>query len=325
MTLGRLSQAAITDRLRGEGLLLQTGPFTFRLKSPHALVAQGLVQLYADVRLADDNDFIDFSLTVGHGAGLRRWLRPQARFVFDGHPVFEPLPADQAYPLLEWAMNWCISAHAHQYLIVHAAVVERQGCALILPAPPGSGKSTLCAALVHSGWRLLSDELTLVSLADGQVWPLCRPVSLKNASIEVIHRFAPAAEFNRVTHDTAKGSITHMRVPAAHLAQVDVAARPRWLVYPRYEAGADMTLVRRSRASAVVDLARNAFNFGLLGETGFDVLASLVQSCDCYDFRYSHLEQALAAFDALAKSAAMAPVHGTEAAVHANADVLSVS
>ena len=323
MTVARLSEASIAGRLRGEGLLLQTGPFNFRLRSPHALVAQGLAQLYADVRLANESDFIDFSLTVGHGGGLRRWLRPQARFLFDGHPVFEPLPADQAYPLLEWAMNWCISAHAHQYLIVHAAVVERQGCAVLLPAPPGSGKSTLCAALVHSGWRLLSDELALVSLADGQVWPLCRPVSLKNGSIEVIRRFAPAAELNRITHDTAKGSITHMKVPAAHLAQVAVPARPRWLVYPRYEAGAEMSLVPRSRASAMVDLARNAFNFGLLGETGFEALTSLVQACDCFDFRYSQLAQALAAFDALAETAAMAPGRGSEATVRASASIVS--
>ncbi len=325
MTLAGLSQAVIADRLRGEGLLLQTGPFSFRLKSPHALVAQGLAQLYADMPLGDEQAFVDFSLTVGAGGGLRRWLRPQARFLFDGQAVFEPLPADQAYPLLEWAMNWCISAHAHQYLIVHAAVVERHGCAVILPAPPGSGKSTLCAALVHSGWRLLSDELALLSLADGQVWPLCRPVSLKNGSIEVIRRFAPAAEFNRITHDTAKGSITHMKVPAAHLAQVDVAARPRWVVYPRYEAGADLSLVPRSRASAMVDLARNAFNFGLLGETGFDALTTLVQACDCFDFRYSQLAQALTAFDALAESAAQAPMRRAEAPVDvgAGADALA--
>jgi predicted ATPase len=33
-------------------------------------------------------------------------------------------------------------------------VVERDGHALILPAMPGSGKSTLTAALVQRGWRL---------------------------------------------------------------------------------------------------------------------------------------------------------------------------
>ena len=100
-------------------------------------------------------------------------------------------------------MNWCISAHAHQFLILHAAVLERGGVALIMPAPPGSGKSTLCAALALSGWRLLSDELALIDPGSGRVWPLCRPVSLKNRSIEVIRHFAPEAVFGPVAEGTA--------------------------------------------------------------------------------------------------------------------------
>ncbi len=95
--------------------------------------------------------------------------------------------------MLEWGLNWCVSAHCHQYLIFHAAVIEKSGRALILPAPPGSGKSTLCAGLVNRGWRLLSDELTLIDIASCGVVPLPRPVSLKNASIDVIRAYAPAA------------------------------------------------------------------------------------------------------------------------------------
>ena len=40
---------------------------------------------------------------------------------------FAPLPLDQAFPMLEWGLNWCVSAHCHQYLIFHAAVVEKSG------------------------------------------------------------------------------------------------------------------------------------------------------------------------------------------------------
>lgn len=287
-------------RLREGSLLLRMGPFVVRLQSPIASVAEGIALLYDAHEVLAADEFADFRVTIAEGAGLHRWLRRQARFVFDGRPVFEPLPHGQAYPLLEWAMNWCISAYAHQFLIVHAAVVERSGMALILPAPPGSGKSTLCAALVHSGWRLLSDELTLISRTDGRIHPLCRPVSLKNASIEVIRNFAPAAVFNSISHETAKGSVTHMKVPSEQVARMDELCTARWVVYPRYEAGSPTLLADRSRALSVVDMARNAFNFPALGRPGFDLLCDVVDGCACYDFRYSELSEAMATFDAVA-------------------------
>ncbi len=304
MRLADLGPCELATRARQGKLVIQTGPFSFRLQSPHALLCEGLALLYADYPVADPSAFADFQVVIGHGAGMRRWVRPQSVFSFDGHRVFEPLPAAHAYPLLEWAMNWSISSHAHQYLVIHAAAVERNGQALILPAPPGSGKSTLCAALVQSGWRLLSDELALVDLDDGSIWPLCRPVSLKNRSVEVIQAFAPAAVFNRVTHDTMKGSVTHMLVPTDQLALMHRPARPCWIVYPRYQAGQPTQLQPRARAGAVVDLARQSFNFSLLGDRGFDALTRLVRGCSCHDFTYSQLAEAMALFTAMADAPA---------------------
>ncbi len=279
-----------------------TGPFSFRLTSPFDSVADGLALLYGCYAVQPADGYADFAVQIDRGAGLRRWIKPQSRFLFDGQPVFEPLPEAHAYPLLEWAMNWCISAHAQQYLIIHAAVIERGGRAAVLPAPPGSGKSTLCAGLVHRGWRLLSDELALVSMTDGRIWPLCRPVSLKNASIDVIRQFEPTALFNRITHDTTKGSVTHMQVPPAHLAAMDTPAQWQWVVFPKYVAGAPAAMAPRSRAESVVDLARNSFNFGVLGTSGFERLCDLVEASRCFDFSYSQLDDAVAAFEQLAMS-----------------------
>ena len=279
--------------------MIKTGPFNFRIRSPIRSVAVGMALLYAEYPLPAETEFVDFDVHLDRGAGMRRWVRPQVRFLYDGASPFEPLPVGHAMPFLEWAMNWCISSQAHQYLILHAAVIEREGLAAILPAPPGSGKSTLCAGLISRGWRLLSDELTLISPADLSITPLCRPVSLKNQSLSVIGAFEPSATFSAVTHDTAKGAVSHMKVPTPHLARVAEPAKPAWIVFPKYVAGSPPTLTPRSRASSMLELGRNAFNYTLLGQIGFETLSNVVSTSSCHDFEYSLLDDAVAIFDSL--------------------------
>lgn len=270
--------------------------------------------MYSHYPLASPDEYVDFDLQIAAGARLRRWLKPQARFVLEGETVFEPLPANHAYALLEWAMNACVSGTAHQYLTVHAAVIERHGLAAVLPAPPGSGKSTLCATLVHAGWRLLSDELTLLSMRGApSVTPLVRPISLKNRSIEVMAEWVPGGVFSAVTHDTAKGRVAHLMAPRAHVARMHEPALPRWVVFPRWEAGAEASLTPRKRSSALLDLARNSFNYAVLGEPGFRRLATMVDQCGCFDFRYSRLEDAVRLFNGLADAAAASAGSGPSA------------
>ncbi|MBS0330704.1 MAG: HprK-related kinase A, partial [Proteobacteria bacterium] len=210
-----------------------------------------------------------------------------------------------AYPMLEWGLNWCVSMHAHHYLIIHAAVVEKNGLAAILPAPPGSGKSTLTAGLVLSGWRLLSDELTLIDRRTGLLHALPRPVSLKNQSIDVIRQFNPEAFINRVSHDTSKGSVAHMRPPRDSVLRQHEPARPGWVIFPKWEAGAETRLTPRSRAETFMFLAQNAFNYSHLGADGFRVGTTLIDHAHCYDFRYSALSEAVTAFDRLAERRAV--------------------
>ena len=301
--LSNLTRRELDSRLAEQGLAIRTGPFNVRIASRISSVADGLACLYADYPVSDPAEYVDFTVTLSRSGGFRQFLRPQVRFVHDGQQPFVPMPVDHAFPLLEWAMNWCITSQNHHCLTLHSAVIERGGLAVVLPAPPGSGKSTLCAALVSRGWRLLSDELAMVSLSDGSIQPLCRPVSLKNASIAIIQGFVPEAVMNRVTHDTTKGSVTHMKVRPEHLARVQESARPRWIVFPKYVAGARPELRPRSKADGLLELGRNSFNYQVLGLRGFETLADMVEQCDCHDFTYSRLEDAIATFDRLAEVA----------------------
>jgi HprK-related kinase A len=246
-----------------------------------------------------DGDFCDYHVAVDSPFGPRRWFRPQSRFFLDGRALFQPLPRSQAVPSLEWGLNWCMATQAHQYLILHAAVIERDGHCAILPGDPGSGKSTLCAALIHSGWRLLTDELALIDLQSGQVFGLARPVSLKNESIDVISQWTEDAVFSARFTDTAKGTIALLRPPADSVSRIDEPAMPAWVIMPEYASGAAPSLEPNSRATTFMELAHNGFNYSIHGRVGFDALAALVERCTCLHFRYSRLEDAVAAFDAL--------------------------
>lgn len=300
MIVGGLGDQELARLLSGPGLRLRTGPIVSCIRSPLPDLASGIGLLYREHAVESAEGFADFHVCIARPAGVRRWLKPQVQFQFDGRPPFFPLPGDQAFPILEWGLNWCVSTNCHQYFIVHSAVVERAGRALLIPGPPGSGKSTLCAGLIHRGWRLLSDELTLLDPATREVVPLPRPVSLKNASIEVIGRFAPDAVLGPTVHDTLKGSVAHVRPPPESVRRALEQAVPRWLVMPRYAAGAAARLDRLSKGRAFMHLVDSAFNYHLHGRDGFELLAQLIAACDCYDFSYGDLGEAVKLFDQLA-------------------------
>ncbi|CAN5209774.1 HprK-related kinase A [soil metagenome] len=301
LKLGSLSLPALQERL-AEGLILRTGPFSFRIRSHQHQVAAGLALLYTDFPIVDEPGFVDFHVELGLVTGLRRWIRPQVNFWLDGYSPFKPLPADHAFAMLEWGMNWCMVGRAHHYLMLHAAVLERRGACVIMPGEPGAGKSTLTAALMLSGWRLLSDELTLVDRDDGRIAALARPVSLKNASIDIIRRFDSQAILGESAYDTHKGTVAHLRPGADSVAQIDSKGRAAHIVFPKWQADANGAQLRpRAKADAFVLLANNAFNYSVLGRRGFELNAGLIDGSDCWDFSYSQLDDALCAFEGLCK------------------------
>jgi len=145
----------------------------------------------------------------------------------------------------------------------------------------------------------LSDELAIIDPLDGKVVPFPRPVSLKNQSITVMQAFAPDASFGPPVTDTTKGTVAHMAASPDSIRRANERATPRWLVFPRYQPGAASQLIRHDKGDAFMQVAANSFNYSILHQQGFNTLADLIDRCDCYDFVYSDLEDAIRVFAAL--------------------------
>jgi hypothetical protein len=94
--------------------------------------------------------------------------------------------------------------------------------------------------------------------------------------------------------------VAHLKPPAEAVRRALEPAAPRWVVTPKYVAGAPADLKRVARGPAFMQLADSAFNYHLHGRSGFDLLARVIRSCDCYEFSYHRLEDAVAVFEELA-------------------------
>ena len=148
----------------------------------------------------------------------------------------EPFPLDTPLPLLEWGTNYALATRLFCYLLLHAGVVERGGRAIVMPALPGSGKSTLTAALTLRGFRLLSDEFGVVRLEDCAAAadaPSACPeerVDRRDPTLRADRRSSVRA-FPRPTREPSRTS----RRCASHVDARHEVADPALVVFPRFD------------------------------------------------------------------------------------------
>ena len=284
-----LSTHEIEQCLRGAGLGLQVASFRCLIRSDTGLLSAPLRHLYQDYCVETvQTGFYDFRIRLSKKRASV-WGKYKVEFDWEGRSPFPALPLAHAHPLFEWGLNWCVATASGLDTVIHSAVVERQGYALLLPGQPGAGKSTLCAALALTDWRLLSDELTIISQSDGLVQSIPRPISLKGASIDLIGGQFPMVDMTIPVLDTHKGSIAYARPPSTSVAVSQASAKIGYVVFPKYMAGLSLDVMPLSHAETLAELMKNTFNVGLLGTQGFEALAVAIMHAKCYAVEYGDL------------------------------------
>ena len=286
--------------LSGPGLGVQIVPFSALVGTDIGSLTEPLYRLYEDYPLLPQDSVYSFHARLQKRRASPRFYRRLVRFSVDGRTPHEDMPATQALPVLEWGLNLVVALRCQCFLMLHSAVLERNGRALLLPAAPGDGKTTLCAGLAHRGWRILSDEFGLIRPDSREMTPIPRPMALKNESIEIIREFAPDAHIGPATPNTRKGTVAHVKPTAESIARQAEVAPASMVVFPRWVAGAQLSLQEMTKGEGFLRLATNAFNYELLGEAAFRTVCDVVSGARCYRLVYTDLEEATARLGELA-------------------------
>lgn len=294
LRLSSMPLRQLAAALQAGRFALDYGVCVVRVRGGNPGFARALQAVYGAFAVAADPEFVDFHVRLEQGRGLRRWLRPQTRFMIDGVQPFEPFPAGNALPLYEWGVNWCFAQRFNQYVLLHAGVLADGERAVLMPAVPGSGKSTLTAALMLGGLRLLSDEFGVLCPESGELLPMLKPVALKNQSIGVIRAFSAQACLGPVFAGTRKGDVAHLAPDTASVAARRRSARPALVIFPRYVEGAVLELRAQAPDLSFTRLAFNSFNYATLGRVSFEAVTALAAACPAYQLTYGRLDEAVA-------------------------------
>lgn len=194
-----------------------------------------------------------------------------------------------ALAYLLWHINQEAIRRTDDLVLIHAAGLELDGAGVLLPAPMESGKTTLAAGLVRTGFRYLTDEAVPVEPATGQLRPYPKALSLERGSWDVLADLRPELAEEILPYLQAQW---HVPPDAIRSGSISPPCQARFVIAPRYRKGADTTLEPIGRAEGLTVLLENTFNLDRHGASGFYALSALVRRCRCYRLTIGSLEEA---------------------------------
>ena len=208
----------------------------------------------------------------------------------DGKPVEFTTGLYRLAPAIK-ALLWQEATDRYDFLFyIHAGVVGRGDQCILLPAAAGSGKSSLTAALVHRGYRYLSDEVALIEPVTFRVPPVPLAVCVKSTAWGLMSRYYPHIA-QLMGHQRVDGKLIRYVPPAPATIQ-QTPAQVSHIVFPRYDAKATTEIRPIARSTALARMMSECWACGHLDSTIVDELIRWVTQIDCYELPFASLEDA---------------------------------
>jgi hypothetical protein len=135
--------------------------------------------------------------------------------------------------LLDQVLPLALAAEGR--LVLHASAVYRENAGIVaLAGPAGAGKSTLAAALIREGWRVVSDDGLLVEERDGRVCAVPAYAGLRMWADAAQATGVMESAVSEVAEYSAKVRVTlpHLASPAILKAVYAIELGDRCLVEP---------------------------------------------------------------------------------------------
>lgn len=186
-------------------------------------------------------------------------------------------------------------------LVLHAAMVAKNGRGLILPASSGSGKSTLTAWLVREGFEYGSDELVYAPFGVKAFNPFGRPINLKQRArqrTDSIFGFSEALYQDR-DEVVSSPPVDFISSKVFGPGRILGAVVPTAVIFSKFTPDAENSFHKISKGRAGLEWMQHLLNARNLSQHGFSEIAGLARILPAYFLAYSSLNQITGIFEKL--------------------------
>jgi hypothetical protein len=230
--------------------------------------------------------------------------RVRSYVYLDGAPTGFATRLYRLGPVVKDAL-WHRAVNAHDFLFnIHAGVVGAGDACVLLPAASGSGKSSLTAALLHSGFRYFSDEVALLEAGTFQVPAVPLALCVKSTGWDVIARYFPEISTLPI-HERGDGKLVRYLARLAGRLPIQQASAPvSHIIFPRYDKAGPTELKPIGRIEALRRLMdeclalRRRLDLGTVRD-----LVGWFAGIDCYALTFLSLDEAVSAIKQVVRPA----------------------
>lgn len=178
-------------------------------------------------------------------------------------------------------------------ILLHASGVSYNNHSIIFPAIGGSGKSTLCAALITKGFSYINDDVIPVAYDSGKLVSLPFCLGIKQGSWSVLKDYYPEIGEK---HIFGRNNLKIKYLSPPLIRYTNKHYQPRFLVIPHYEEGSPCLLKKTSSTNGLKAIIEGESLMTLpIKDNDIEYLVKWVDGLDCYKLEYSNLDEAITA------------------------------
>ncbi len=197
----------------------------------------------------------------------------------------------------------------HSGLTLHAAAVALGNKGIWMPGTSGAGKTSLSAWLVNHGYSYLTDELIHCPFGGLKFTTFTRPFNFKQHGMDALDDLLAKTD-NR--QQLAGEAVTMIQPEVFGRCEPQTTAELALLLFPKFQAGADLVIEPLSAARAGLQLMGCHVNARNLAGHGFPDVVKLcrkVPACRLTYGSFAQLEDSLDSFLELALNGNLAKHH----------------
>ena len=193
--------------------------------------------------------------------------------------------------LMIQSMSLCLSK---TFFNVHAASLVKGGTGFLFPGSQHCGKTTLTLGLIKKGYRLLSDDFTIIKRSSLEAMPFPRALNIREHTLPLITDFEDhlisKREF-RITDETRWFLDLNEFCGSPYV--------PNRIVFPRLDPGGETRLEPFQKTMAALELLRNGIAPYLPDlpqpdeRSAFETCAQLVANAPTFRLSLGSIDEAI--------------------------------